>query len=1070
MRLLQHLLLVLVATIAAISTAHSQERVALVIGNAAYLHATPLRNPAADAKAMARTLQTQGYLVQLGIDLSWSVMTRFLAEFARRAEEADVVLIYFTGHAIALSNHNYLLPVDVKLETEHDVELSSVRLDAFLKELSDRRRGKPTIVLLDACRENPWPTSPSPTLNAQRGLAEETPERGTLIAYATSPGQVALDNASEQSVFTAALLRQLAADGAEVRNVLQRVRSDVVTATAGRQVPWDTSTLLQEVYITPPKASAPATRSSPASSASSSSGEDRRKAASYEDALRKAVADAEAQRRAAEEARRSADAKRMAAEMEPQRRAAADTEAQRRAAREEASRKADAERRAVDEEARRKAVAEAEARQRADAERPSQLPAQSPLGEDALVWRTIESSSDVGQLNGFIRAYPTSIYAQLAGARLAQIRQQTEATLASVQAAGDNLALAIQRELARAGCASGSLDGIWGPQTERALQTFAANTKTTVVSSRPELATLSALSRFPNSNCGSTPPSSGPTATAGITRFATLEAPETATTARPFPVTFTLNEKRSDDIAVGQASVQVKPADGGAPVPDGRLPLKLDPDREFWDIDVDLSAAGFAVADDRWTTTIRLPRTGDSTPARFVLTPRSTTSGIKWISVRLWHEGRLLGSASRPIEVRAPEPASAPAPSRSMPKQGLLKTPDPLAPQPSTAAETYAPRPIELLPAASSPATDLDVLIEYDNPDTLGPGRIVIRTPHRRGEVSARINTPPALRTYLEKEYARFVKLGSEAQEPGSNKSPAFAVNAVRAVGATLYREYVPEPLKEAIQSLSAQGKLLSIQISSNSPVMPWEIVLPDRRPGTGRPEFLGITYRLARWSLRSDFKHLEDPIHDLSLSELHALAPSYKGADQLPAQRRELDALRRLKGFRLHKDDFAALQGLMRTKISGVVHFLGHGEYAPGSTGDALYSIKLADRDVDPATFQELARQATIGNPFFFFNACNVGGSRSYGGFVQGWGPVVLASGASGFVGGQWLLLDEAAADFSKAFYDRLGHTNGTHGLFVADVLREIRRRFYETGDPTFLAYAFYGSANLQIKTLAAQ
>jgi hypothetical protein len=110
---------------------------------------------------------------------------------------------------------------------------------------------------------------------------------------------------------------------------------------------------------------------------------------------------------------------------------------------------------------------------------------------------------------------------------------------------------------------------------------------------------------------------------------------------------------------------------------------------------------------------------------------------------------------------------------------------------------------------------------------------------------------------------------------------------------------------------------------------------------------------------------------------------------------------------------------------------------------------------------WRELVTQPSLGNPFYFFNACQVGRSQSTGGFVQGWGPVLIGSGAGGFIGGQWKLVDFTASQFSVDFYRRLSLASGEH--FLTDILREVRRNFYETGDPTFLAYAFFGNANLR-------
>ncbi len=167
-----------------------------------------------------------------------------------------------------------------------------------------------------------------------------------------------------------------------------------------------------------------------------------------------------------------------------------------------------------------------------------------------------------------------------------------------------------------------------------------------------------------------------------------------------------------------------------------------------------------------------------------------------------------------------------------------------------------------------------------------------------------------------------------------------------------------------------------------------------------------------------------------------------------------------------MHDANFKSLQLLMGSHIDGFVHFAGHGDYAPTEKKIPLYSIMLSDGVLDPMTWRQMAQNAAFGNPFIFFNACETGGSRSYGGFVQGWGPVILSTGAGGFLGAMWPLLDNAASDFAEGFYDELNRSKDEGGVFAADVLRDLRRRFYTTGDPTYLAYAFYGDANLRVVT----
>ena len=567
-----------------------------------------------------------------------------------------------------------------------------------------------------------------------------------------------------------------------------------------------------------------------------------------------------------------------------------------------------------------------------------------------------------------------------------------------------------------------------------------------------------------------------------ISRYANLNGPETAVTGRSFPVTFVLKERQTEEEKQDQAAVTVKPVAGSTLTPEGKLIMKLNGAKNYWDIDADLVANGFSEKNGRWTRRLRLPRVGNSEAVRFVLTPRPKTHGQKWITLRLWHKGQPLGSVSRPIEVQD-LPAAEEATPSTMPPRGATQPRKSQSAIPSWATTMVVPPPasIQAPPASAQnkappailiggPArgADLEISIQYDDPDQLGSGLLTIRSPHRQSEVSLPIKTSPKLHFFLEKEYARLVEIGREAgieNESGKvSSSKEKLITATRGIGSVLYREYVPEQIKNAVLSLEKENHLTSIQITTNSPVMPWELVLPDKRGDGSTPEFFGIAFRLARWSTRNSFAQLEEPVPELIFKELHAFAPAYVSTAALPAQDREIESLRQVRGFLMHEASFESLKQLMRKRIDGFVHFAGHGSYSPDIDGAALYSIRLSVGHIAPDTWGELAKNATFGNPFFFFNACHTGRSQSYGGFVQGWGPVILSTGAGGFIGGQWSLLDDAAAEFAKDFYTRINKPGESEGVFVADVLREVRRRFYETGDPTYLAYAFYGSANLRI------
>ncbi|CCD93611.1 conserved exported hypothetical protein [Bradyrhizobium sp. ORS 375] len=235
------------------------QRMALVIGNGAYTHVQALPNPPRDARAIAKSLREIGFTVVEGIDLDRATMQAKTREFLREATRAQVAVVFYAGHGVQIDGRNYLVPTDIALSGGSDVVSAMVDMDQILAGLDDQVRTN--ILILDACRNNPFAPpegtgqAPSRSLSAT-GLAAPaslgngaTSGAGTLIAFATAPGKVALDGDGENSPFSAALSRHIGTPGLEVQQMLTRVRAEVVAGTKNRQVPWSNSSLLGEVYL-----------------------------------------------------------------------------------------------------------------------------------------------------------------------------------------------------------------------------------------------------------------------------------------------------------------------------------------------------------------------------------------------------------------------------------------------------------------------------------------------------------------------------------------------------------------------------------------------------------------------------------------------------------------------------------------------------------------------------------------------------------------------------------------------------------------------------------------------------
>jgi tetratricopeptide (TPR) repeat protein len=233
-------------------------RVALVIGNGAYTHVKALPNPSNDARAVAKSLRGIGFVVTEGIDLDRSGMQNMIREFLRDATRSQVAIVYYAGHGVQIDGRNYLVPVDAQLKQGGSLTDTMMDMDTIMAGLDDQLRTN--IFILDACRNNPMAPQVA-SIGAGRaiegdGLAApsslgsgSTLGAGTLIAFATAPGKVALDGEGANSPFSAALSRHIGTPGLEVQQMLTRVRAEVVAATKSQQVPWSNSSLLGEVYL-----------------------------------------------------------------------------------------------------------------------------------------------------------------------------------------------------------------------------------------------------------------------------------------------------------------------------------------------------------------------------------------------------------------------------------------------------------------------------------------------------------------------------------------------------------------------------------------------------------------------------------------------------------------------------------------------------------------------------------------------------------------------------------------------------------------------------------------------------
>ena len=223
-------------------------RTALVIGNASYA-AGSLRNPLNDAGAMAKTLTSLSFDVTAKENLDQKQMKREIQAFGEKLKQrGGVGLFYFAGHGVQLNGHNYLIPVDSSIQNESQVEYEAVDMGEMLGQM-DWARNHMNIVIIDACRDNPFAQT---FRSLSLGLASVIAPTGTLIAYSTAPGSVANDGTGENGIYTGELIKAMVQPGVQLEDVFKRVRLAVSEATAGKQVPWESSSLIGDFYFVPP--------------------------------------------------------------------------------------------------------------------------------------------------------------------------------------------------------------------------------------------------------------------------------------------------------------------------------------------------------------------------------------------------------------------------------------------------------------------------------------------------------------------------------------------------------------------------------------------------------------------------------------------------------------------------------------------------------------------------------------------------------------------------------------------------------------------------------------------------
>ncbi len=235
----------------AFAPADGERRIALVIGNGAY-RIGALKNPVSDAQAMAGTLRGLGFEVALRENATLRDMIEAFRQFSVSGRDARVRVVFYAGHGVQVKGRNYLLPVDTEIRAEDEVPGKSADLNELLDRVGAMQQGI-NIVILDACRNNPFSGAEIVGPDGRRlkfrgatpaGLAPVEAPLGSMVAFSTAPGGVALDNPAEKnSLYTKHLLAAMQAPGLPVELLFKQVRLAVARETGRVQVPWESSSL-----------------------------------------------------------------------------------------------------------------------------------------------------------------------------------------------------------------------------------------------------------------------------------------------------------------------------------------------------------------------------------------------------------------------------------------------------------------------------------------------------------------------------------------------------------------------------------------------------------------------------------------------------------------------------------------------------------------------------------------------------------------------------------------------------------------------------------------------------------
>lgn len=556
-------------------------------------------------------------------------------------------------------------------------------------------------------------------------------------------------------------------------------------------------------------------------------------------------------------------------------------------------------------------------------------------------------------------------------------------------------------------------------------------------------------------------------------RYPNMIAPNTVKPAQKFPVMVSLNTQKLDSGTTIVSAADEK---------DGQLMIAIPAGMTSILIDVNLVSPQMTSVDGVLSKTIELTVDKDSTTAVFSM-QAGTAPGVEPMFATMSYNGAFLATIRRdvmvavsgspptilttilpPLPLPGPTPiGAAPASANDsvQPPVGGAKPPVVLgSPAPQTQdAVVQRTGGIILNPEARAPDITIQEIDDGDSIIYAVTSPLAGYVPPTKVKKVVGAQSRSAMVAAL---YHSLETRGAQLQINGGKDASQQVQGYVEGQGASLYDQQAPASFKTIYQKLEKLGvPVRVIEVLTDGPSLPWELMRPMGVDGK-REDFLGLRVSVVHSTATATPRN--PPPEAERVNKISVVMPQYKSNPDLilASSQKELDTIKGLfPALDPVPGTLTDVGSLARALPEGIVHFIGHGIRVPAEKGLAPdVGILLDGGTMVPATWLSDAENGNA-HPFYFFNACDLGQSDVVLNYVDGWGPKLLESGASGYLGAMWKVSDVTAGSFSAHFYaDLKTKLAGTTPWSVADVVTQARQETYaEHFDPTALAYVLYSA-----------